>query len=109
MLQLFTEIIQLLKSWFKSTLCGLWLCLQCHVVLRQRWKTLTCLVTGGLSTLSTPSSATSAIQDLDSAIHQWYAVKLTDSGRNPKWNVLMVRALLTDSLCFTWSFKGELR
>lgn len=76
---------------------GLWFCPQCLAAPRRKSTTLTCLVTGGRSTPSTPSSGTNATQDLHSATHRWFAVKQTDSGRNPRWNVLTVSALSAES------------
>ena len=50
----------------------------------------TCLVPGGRSTLSTPSSAISATPGSHSATRRWFAAEQTVSGRNLRWNVQTV-------------------
>lgn len=65
---------------------------QCPAAPRQRWRTPTCLATGGRNTPLIPSSATSATPASRSATRLWSAAKPTGSGRSRRWNVEMVRA-----------------
>lgn len=96
-----------MDAWFDRVPCGLWFSPQCPVVPRQTWRMPTCLVTGGRNTPSTPSSGISATQGLHNATLQWFAVRQTASGRNPRWNVPTVRALCRNTRHSSWDYFVE--